>query len=152
MIIIDGHNLIGAFRDLRYNDPQVKEKLLTKLAVYQKIMDCKMIVAFDGRGFGDFERSDFEKIEVRFPPQDQTADDVIKKLINKYRNQHKVRIVSSDREIKDQAQKAHLASQGNGSFARELEDVLASSNEETERYLSPMEVEKWARLFRNKKE
>lgn len=150
MLIIDGHNLIGASKTISLSDPNAKEKLLCLLDKYQKILDRKIIVVFDRKTPGGYERIDFENIEVRYPSGNETADEVIKKLIAKYTNQHGISIISSDNEIKNSAKRAHLSYQSSRSFNDEIEEVLASANDETENYLSPIEVEEWVELFQKR--
>lgn len=150
MIIIDGHNLIGASKNISLSDPLSKEKILDILDKYQKILDRKLIVVFDRNADDGYERSDYNNIEVRYPTNHDTADDVIIRLINKYKNQHSVCIVSSDNKLRTAAKRAHLAAQGSHSFLEEINNTLNAENNVTEEYLNPIEIDKWMEFLQNK--
>jgi predicted RNA-binding protein with PIN domain len=150
MLIIDGYNLIGAFNDLPLSDKNSKDKLLNRLSEYQKIIDRKLIVVFDGAGYGDYKKTNFENIEVRYPENNYSADDTIIKLIDEFNNQHGICIISSDNAIKSHAKRAHLANQNSSNFAREVEDVIFRNGEEIENYLSPASVDEWLDIFKKK--
>jgi predicted RNA-binding protein with PIN domain len=149
MFIIDGHNLIGSFHDLSLSDKNVKDKLLNRLSEYQKIIERNIIVVFDGIGYGGYNKTNFQNIEIRYPEKLKSADDEIIKLISEYNNQHGISIISSDNEIKYHAKKAHLSIQNSHDFAHEVEDVIFRSGEETENYLSPSSVDEWLEIFKN---
>jgi len=151
MIIIDGHNLIGASKDIRLSDPNAKDLLLVKLLEYQKILQRKLVVVFDGKSFGEFEKLDFHGIEIRYPVSGESADQTIIKLIEKYNNQPGICIVSSDRDIQNSAKRAHLATQTSTNFYNEIEETILQGNSETEKYLSPVNTDEWLDYFNNKK-
>lgn len=152
MIIIDGHNLIGAFSDLHFDDLNVKDKLLEKLKKYRQIMDVKLIVVFDGIDKTGFGRYINEGIEIRFPENNQSADKLIIDLCQEFSHAHDTVIVSSDREIKDAVKKAGLISKDNRTFAEEIKDVIEKFDQEDEMndYLSPAEIDDWLKYFGKK--
>jgi len=151
MIIIDGHNLIGVMKNIKLSDPEAKNKLLYILDKYQSIIDRKIIVVFDRKIFGGYEFGKFKNIDIRYPIVNESADDVILRLIDKYQNQHGNTIVSSDNEIIMRANKAHLSCQTSQNFSKEIENTLMYDQSDTEKYLSPMEVDKWMDLFKKSK-
>jgi predicted RNA-binding protein with PIN domain len=150
MIIIDGHNLIGASKNISLSDPLSKEKILSTLDKYQKILDRKIVVVFDRNTNDGYERSDYNNIEVRYPLNGRTADDIIIDLITKYRNQHSVCIVSSDNELINKAKQSHLAWQNSHNFLEEVYNTLDLRSNTTEEYLNPIDVNKWVELLQNK--
>jgi len=151
MLIIDGHNLIGAFHDLHYNDPNVKEKLLRKLKKYQQIMNVEILVVFDGKDKSNFGRYKKDRIEIRFAGK-KRADDIIIELCKKYNHIQDITVVSSDREIKEVVRKCGLISKDNATFAKQIKEVIEkySQQKQAEDYLSPIQIDQWMKYFKKK--
>ncbi len=153
MLIIDGHNLIGLSGQIKISDPQAKEKLLENLSNYQELSSQQIIVVFDGMHFAQAEKSNYKNIQVLYPAENQTADDIIKKLIAEKNNQHGVLIISSDNELISCAKKAHIATMHSKEFYNDLLLVLSQHHEkETEEYLSPHSTDDWLKWYENEKQ
>lgn len=110
MLIIDGHNLIGASPNIKLSDRNAKEKLLDVLNQYQLKTNHKIIVVFDGVGYGGYEITSFENIVINYPSSGQTADDIIINYINQYSTDESVKIISSDKKIIKSAKNNRLTS------------------------------------------
>lgn len=151
MIIIDGHNLIGAMKNLNLNDPNAKEKLLKILDKYQKILNCKIIVVFDCKTNYSYELGRYENIDIYYPSVNESADDIIKHLIDKKRNRYEISIISSDNEIKNYAKKMRVSNQSSNSFIKEIDKILSANIEEKEKYLDPLSIEEWIKLYKKRK-
>ena len=102
-IIIDGYNLIrqsNSFSDLDRQDIQLgREALLDTLAAYQRIKRHKVTVVFDGTNAPPFSQHEnrVKGIKVKFSRNDELADSVIKRMVN--REREKALVVSSDLDI-----------------------------------------------------
>ena len=102
-IIIDGYNLIrqsNSLSDLDRQDPQLgREALLDTLAAYQRIKRHKVTVVFDGTNAPPFSQHEnrVKGIKVKFSRNDELADSVIKRMVN--REREKALVVSSDLDI-----------------------------------------------------
>lgn len=151
MLIIDGHNLIGSFGLI--SDPEAKEKLLEKINEYQIATELKIVVVFDGFHFATSEMTMYQNIEVRYGLEGETADDVIKNYINKYKNQHGITIVSSDREIIDCARKSHLNIKKCSNFKIELNQTIDSHKDSQykEQYFNAHSTDDWLNWYEKEK-
>lgn len=129
MLIIDGHNLIGKSADIRLSDPKAKELILSKLDQFQKINNCKTIIVFDGRGFGNFQFYQYGQIEIIYPLEDQTADEVIKNLIDKYRGDSGVKLITSDNDLLNYAKKCKIKSEKSHIFISYFQKTILESSE-----------------------
>ena len=102
-IIIDGYNLIrqsNSLSDLDRRDIQLgREALLDTLAAYQRIKRHKITVVFDGTNAPPFSQHEnrVKGIKVKFSRNDELADSVIKRMVN--REREKALVVSSDLDI-----------------------------------------------------
>lgn len=129
MLIIDGHNLIGKSPDIRLSDPKAKELILSKLDQFQKINNCKTIIVFDGMGFGNFQFYQYGQIEIIYPLEDQTADEVIKNLIDKYRGDSGVKLITSDNDLLNYAKKCKIKSEKSHIFISCFQKTILESSE-----------------------
>ena len=113
-LIIDGYNLIRQSGRLSLLDRQDmkagREALIEALAKYKKIKHHKITVVFDGANAPSFVPSrDYVKgIRIKFSRLDESADTVIKKMAA--REREKAVIVTSDRDIINQAESSGSAS------------------------------------------
>jgi len=151
MLIIDGHNLIGSFGAIA--DPKAKKKLLEKVNEYQAATELKIVVVFDGSHFAESELTQYKNIEIRYGSKNETADDVIKNYINKYRNQHGIKIISSDREIIDLARKSHLDFEKCATFKKELNQTIEyyQDSQYKDKYFDEHSTEDWLSWYEKEK-
>jgi predicted RNA-binding protein with PIN domain len=102
-IIIDGYNLIrqsNSLSDLDRQDIQLgREALLDTLAAYQRIKHHKITVVFDGTNAPPFSqlKDRVKGIKVKFSRRGESADSLIKQMVN--REREKALVVSSDLDI-----------------------------------------------------
>ncbi len=152
-ILIDGHNLIGALDDLSLSDPQDELKLVARLEAYAERVDRPVICVFDagpGPPSSDDRRFEGRGITVRFAPQGEEADSVIRRVLDRAPHPKGFLVVSSDREILRRARRLRAETMDSRAFARELsrrpsEQAPPSPKEVAP---SPEEVQEWLRLFR----
>ena len=128
-ILIDGYNLIRqseAFRRLdRISLEAGRNALLRSLAAYKRRTGHRVTVVFDAQegGFLTEERDRYGGIEGLYSRKGETADDLIKRMIEERREDFVV--VTSDRAIADFASRrgvAAIASQVFESRLRQAED------------------------------
>jgi hypothetical protein len=112
-ILIDGYNLIRqseAFRRLdRISLEAGRNALMRSLAAYRKRTGHRVTVVFDAQegGFLTEERDRYGGIEGLYSRKGETADDLIKRMIEERREDYVV--VTSDRAIADFATRRGVA-------------------------------------------
>lgn len=90
---------------------------------YMQFRGNRIIVAFDA-GPSYYPSCEwYGTVEVLYAGQDQTADELLKKWLSKHQGLE-VLLVSSDREIRDWAEKLHLVSISSQDFNRVFVDVM----------------------------
>lgn len=101
-LLIDGYNVINAWRDLF--DPQgepledCREKLLAMLSNYQGFMRLNIIVVFDAHMVKGSQEKEYEydHLKVVFTKENETADNYIEKFVHRLGNTYTIRVVTSD--------------------------------------------------------
>jgi predicted RNA-binding protein with PIN domain len=102
-LIIDGYNLIRKFPPLSRAEEadfsSGREKLLEWLSLYRQKVSNPVTVVFDGGKGGDLieGRDIYKGIKILYSPLGKTADDLIKRLIDK--EGEKSLVITSDREL-----------------------------------------------------
>ena len=152
--LIDGSNLIGHIPTLDLFDPKSKHRLVWQLSVFQAVKKTTIILVFDGPPdpelFGEkFRRKEFSLL---WPEPEESADTVIKQMIEKQTDIRHFYVVSSDREIKNYARENKAKVLDCGEFHKLLKAALKeykesrSMNKEDVR-LSPLEMDHWLTIF-----
>jgi len=122
-LIIDGYNFIGADVGLSINLQAQRNQLIDRLSDYQKIKKIPVCVVFDGWKEGRLSQ-EFEMqkgIEVIFSRLGEKADQVIIRMIKKLKEQ--CIVVSSDREIRNCAERAGATSLTIREFQSKLDET-----------------------------
>jgi predicted RNA-binding protein with PIN domain len=168
-IVIDGYNLIlrsPAFRpDDRRDLAMAREKLVNLLSWAVGRGDAEFIVVFDGAetAFGSRRTEHSGTVTVRFSTPPQSADDLIRKIVEEYADREvKVTVVTADVEVASHARACGASVVISDIFAASLfpdrarEEVdrrqrghQAETDEGAEKPLgfSKKELEEWARIF-----
>jgi hypothetical protein len=96
IIIIDGYNVL---KQLNPNSSEkTKQHFISQLSSYAERKHHTLIIVFDG-GDQPYDYSEhYNKVKVIYSGYKQTADDVIKALLEKMKNEDAL-LVSSDREL-----------------------------------------------------
>jgi predicted RNA-binding protein with PIN domain len=156
--LIDGNNFIGHSSPADLRDPQSKHRLISKLQMFQRHKNTRVIVVFDGSPDPDLSGEKYrgKKFSVIFPFFDQNADEVIKKIISQQTDIRRFFVVSSDREIKNFAKRKRANPLTCEEFERELKLALKEHREsraEEKNVTSPssFEVNQWLKIFKDKK-
>ena len=155
LVIVDGYNLIhrtpslkpGPERTLR----EAREKLVNLLSWVVGAGDAKFLVVFDGQqGGGDTRQG---RVEVRYARAPQTADDLIRTLVEqKVEEVERVTVVTADLEVARHARAMGADVSLSDLFMASVLGSAAGGEGETEKPagLSKRELEEWAEIFRRR--
>jgi predicted RNA-binding protein with PIN domain len=101
VLIVEGHSVIFAWPEMRALHAQrtsrARDALIKALTEYQDSSDVHVVAVFDGKGPRANEASDPGGIQVFYSGVDQTADDIIERLVAKYSTRHDITVATSDR-------------------------------------------------------
>jgi uncharacterized protein len=121
MLIIDGHNLIGALPDEDLANPDDEIRLLARLRSYRSHSGQDMLVFFDS---GDlparFPDLSTEGVRVRFAAPGQSADDAIIDFLNSRQEPGQYALVTNDQDLRFRAARAGASVQSATNFAQRL--------------------------------
>lgn len=101
-LVIDGYNVINAWRDIfdlrREPLEDSREKLLTMLSNYQGFKKVNIIVVFDAHMVKGSQEKNFfyDNLTVVFTKENITADNYIERFVHELGNTHVIRVVTSD--------------------------------------------------------
>lgn len=124
-VIIDGYNLLSTSSEFSVRPEELLEnarnRLIEKLSHYKRQKNASITIVFDGWKDGFFTQSQeiSRGIKIIYSKRGEKADEVIKKMIaNSLRD---VVVVSSDREIRDFAEKHNTISLSSSEFEKKIE-------------------------------
>jgi predicted RNA-binding protein with PIN domain len=131
-LIIDGYNFIGGTNGLASRLHDERERLIARLSEYERERKIPICVVFDGWKEGSLSQT-FEMkqgIEVIFSRLGEKADQVIIRFLRQLKEQ--CIVVSSDREIRDYADRVGATSLTVREFQRKLD--------QSAQFISPEEM------------
>jgi predicted RNA-binding protein with PIN domain len=151
--LIDGNNLLGSWGAQR-PPGDARAEVVRRVAAFCRSKGARATVVFDGAPFRpEFGAQDLGPVALRFPPEGQDADTVIKDIIDKAARPGELLLVSSDKALYSYARtrgvstlRAHewnallRGARPRGAKARSL----ASSAEKPER---EVDVDGWLQRF-----
>ncbi len=151
--LIDGHNVIAALPDIDLDDPHDEVKLLMKLRAWSGRVRRKAIVIFDGGLPGGLSRAlSTPDVRVIFAARHHTiADRIIQERVRKLPDAPNWTVVSSDREVRQQARQAGARTL----TAQDFADALSRPPEEDKEKpdtISAAEVAEWLDVFQEPEE
>jgi predicted RNA-binding protein with PIN domain len=120
-LIIDGYNFIGGTNGLASSMQVERERLIARLSEYERERKIPICVVFDGWKEGSLSQT-FEMkqgIEVIFSRLGEKADQVIIRFMSQLKE--RCIVVSSDREIRDYADRVGATSLTVREFQRKLD-------------------------------
>jgi predicted RNA-binding protein with PIN domain len=101
VLIVDGHSVIFAWPEIRAMHTRrtalAREAVIRLLTEYQDSSGVHVVAVFDGKGARSNEATEPGGIQVFYSGADQTADDIIERLVAKYASLHEITVVTSDR-------------------------------------------------------
>ncbi len=152
--LIDGSNLIGHIPGLEISDPKSKHRLVRQLSLFQEIKKTNIILVFDGHSDPELIGKKFRRKEFSlfWPDSEDSADPLIKRLIEKQTDLRHFYVVSSDREIQNFARQNKAKVLDCEEFHRLMKAVLkehkeTNAMEKEESELSPLEMDHWLSIF-----
>jgi predicted RNA-binding protein with PIN domain len=104
-LIVDGHNIIHAWEDLRKmhvrSDKRylAREELLRRMRTLQDMSGERVVVVFDGTGAKITDEHAEDDVQVFYADAGHTADALIERLAVKYAAQFAIRVCTADRMI-----------------------------------------------------
>lgn len=139
--------------NLHLSDPHDEEKLLEYLRRFRARTGHAITVIFDsGPTYHPATTKKQGGITVTFAPAGKTADQLIINRIRRAKNPQAVRVVSSDRAVRQAAQQAQIRVTESGAFAQQLLrgstiPPVQDEGSQAEVKLSPEEIDEWLTLF-----
>ena len=101
ILIVDGHSVIFAWPQMRAMHARrtalARGAVIKALTEYQDSSGMHVVAVFDGKGSRANETTEPGGIQVFYSGADQTADDIIERLVAKYAGLHEITVVTSDR-------------------------------------------------------
>jgi predicted RNA-binding protein with PIN domain len=153
--LIDGHNLIGHMPNLRLDDPNDEEKLLEYLRRYRARTGHQLTVVFDaGQSYHPAATKKRGGITIQFAPHGKTADQIIIRRAGRVKNPQEVKVVTSDRSIRQAVRQMRIEVVSAREFGQQLLQLSAaaeSTEDEDSRAgirLSAAEVDEWLEIFK----
>jgi len=154
--IIDGHNLIAQLAGLDLSMPDDEQRLIELLVRLGRYNHHKLEVYFDRAAIGQAGMQNFGRVQAYYVPQNQTADDAIRKRLMSLRKSAKSWVVvSSDRAVQAAGRESHARVMSSADFANLLQDRLAGASPKPghptpgdDESLSEAEVKEWEAIFR----
>lgn len=131
LLIIDGYNLINFSEDLRDLSTKdlgaARQQLIDRLVNYQGYMRCELVVVFDAyRVPQGVERSEQHfGVKVIYTREEEPADILIGKMVDEVKGTRRVRVVSSDALVQQNALGHSAARTSSREFMMELSDIEA---------------------------
>ena len=100
VLIVDAHSVIFAWPDLRKLHARrmalAREALTKLLTAYHDFSGVHVVVVFDGKGARFAEQTEPGGIQAFYSGADQTADDIIERLVASYSKLHEITVATSD--------------------------------------------------------
>jgi predicted RNA-binding protein with PIN domain len=152
--IVDGNNFLGFAHPGQHRDPENRMALVRKLLAFRRHSGARVILVFDGRLSDELAAlaAGEEKFRVLQPPEGESADDVIRTLIDRQKDRRRLFVVSSDREVRSYAREAGAQPLACRDFAMQLKGALKERKslremDKPEPRASAMELGLWLELF-----
>lgn len=100
VLIVDAHSVIFAWPELRQLHSRrmvlARDALTKILTAYHDYSGVHVVVVFDGKGKRFSEETEPGGIQAFYSGHDQTADDIIERLVAGYASQHQITVATSD--------------------------------------------------------
>lgn len=148
--IIDGHNLIGAMKEIRLDDPNDEALLVAELKRFCARTRRQVTLYFDRGAPARPGPSDAGGLSIRFVRPPRSADQaILQHLVRLKGAARNWTVVSSDLEIQASARRAGASVLSSEDFARLISrsETATSDREKPGADLTEDEIREWQRLF-----
>lgn len=101
-LLVDGHSVIHAWKDLRALHMQrakrylAREELLKRMRLLQDVTGERVVVVFDGVGSRVQAECEKDGVQVFYSDDGISADGIIERLVAKYSQQYPLRVCTAD--------------------------------------------------------
>ncbi len=146
--LIDGNNLIGVFPFLEQGTQESRNFIIRKLLSFHHITGKRIILVFDGAPSYSVHRQEIspKNFIILFPSFGESADDVIKRNLKQG-----IILVSSDRELIEEARRRKLRWIRSRDFVRMLDKFQEGKREKPDWNPTPQEIDAWLKIFGEKR-
>jgi predicted RNA-binding protein with PIN domain len=154
--LIDGNNLLGRIAPHELRERTGRDGLVVRLLAFQRVTRARIHLVFDGNP--EESRTDVpvnDKFTIHYPGAGQSADDVIRDMIESQADRRRFFLVTSDRALRELAKKRGIEALTSDTFARELKAAIKEGKKRRElekRTESPssLEIDLWDEVFKFK--
>jgi predicted RNA-binding protein with PIN domain len=154
--LIDGNNLLGRIAPHELRERTGRDGLIVRLLAFQRVTRARIHLVFDGNP--EESRTDVpvnDKFTIHFPGAGQSADDVIRDMIEAQADRRRFFLVTSDRALRELAKKRGIEALTSDTFARELKAAIKEGKKRRElekrtEAPSSLEIDLWGEVFRSK--
>ncbi len=154
--LIDGNNLLGRIAPHELRERTGRDGLVVRLLAFQRVTRARVHLVFDGNP--EESRTDVpvnDKFTIHYPGAGQSADDVIRDMIEAQADRRRFFLVTSDRALRELAKKRGIESLTSDTFARELKAAIkeGKTRRELEKRTeapSSLEIDLWGEVFKSK--
>lgn len=156
LLIIDGYNAIMRRKLLPKNSgekglEQARDRLLLELSAFRSAKNIRILVIFDGRDEAQPHNTGkrYAGVVCRFSRFPQTADDLIKEVIDHHDNRRQLTLITSDLRLAGVARAQGVNHLTVEEFYRRLGDRERESmiSEKHDVKMSRAEVQEWLAIF-----
>ena len=150
--IVDGHNLIPRIAGLSLKELDDEARLIQILVKYCQKKRDRIIVFFDKAAPGHQGAYQYGAVKAVFVSERRKADDAIHDHLVAHRGEARnYVVVSSDRQVQQDARSFHAAILSAENFSEQLTKSLIFTDQIAEEadvdLLTPEEVAEWEKLF-----
>ena len=152
-LLVDGYNLLHQIpkikQELDIDAENARAQLLHRLSSYAQKNKLKIIVIFDGHRTTNAPQKKYLGVSVKYS-KNESADAIIKRMVDTPRSSEKPLVITSDREIIDFARHCGAKSKTSQEFAKEITTPKPKKIRYENKYDPPMskrEVKEWMHLF-----
>lgn len=148
--IIDGHNLIGAMREIHLDDPNDEALLISRLRRFCARTRRRVTLYFDRGSPTQQAPNDAGGLSIRFVRPPRTADQaIVHHLSSLKKAARNWTVVSSDQEIQNFARSAGARVLSSQAFVQLLSTPTSArgDDEKPGAEMADTEIEEWIRLF-----
>ena len=152
--LIDGHNLIAQVPGMTLADPDDEVQLVLRLRRFAGRKRQKITVVFDHGVPGGWSRDlSTGPVKVVFAGSHSNADRVILERVREAARPRDIKLVTSDRDLRQKAEAYHVEMITSQDFALTLfkpppSEPESQPDEREDVWLSKDEVREWMRLFK----
>lgn len=150
LYLIDGHNLIPFVRGLSLKQMDDEMRLLDLLQGFARDKRAQVEVFFDGAAPGWAGTRKFGSIIAHFVVRGRTADDAIRRRLERLPQGSGVAVVSADRQVQAEARSHRAEVIPSGVFAQNLtvqKPEPQKKKKASDIGLSDEEIQEWLDLF-----